>query len=216
MYAGTYGDLGYLEPDSLGRTSFVSMLDLLPEEHQQFDDVWHVFARDDGIFFFTATQLVQWTGSRMKVWPGSFHVGNLVHGELYVREWGAGIKRLEGDSLVLVPGGERFADERVYVMLEYDETRMLVGTRTMGMFLFDGESFQPFRTEADAFLRENQIYLPGLVLRDGTFVIGTLAGGLVQMDRDGRVIRILDRSNGLPDNTVTYLYQTGRVTCGLR
>jgi len=30
---------------------------------------------------------------------------------------------------------EAFADERVYVMIEYDDTRMLVGTRTMGMFL---------------------------------------------------------------------------------
>ncbi len=210
VYAGTVGNLGYLAPDSLGRTKFVSMLDQVPEEHRDFDDVWHIFARDDGIFFYTARSIIQWTGSRMRVWEGEFHVGAMVHDELYIREWGTGIKRLEGDSLLVVPGGEAFADERVYVMIEYDDTRMLVGTRTMGMFLYDGETFEPFVTEADGFLRDNQIYLPGLRLTDGTFVINTLAGGAVQIDKDGRIIRILNRSTGLPDNTVTSVYQDRR------
>jgi signal transduction histidine kinase len=207
LYTGAVGEIGYLAPDSLGNTRYVSMIDRVPEEYRDFDDVWHVFARDDGIYFYTAVSIIRWTGSRMQVWPGSFHVGGLVNGELYVREWGEGLKKLEGDSLRLVPGGDRFTDERIYVMVSYDDERMLVGTRTMGMFLFDGKTFEPFRTEADQFLRDNQIYLPGLRLQDGTFVIGTLAGGLVHMDHDGHVIRIIDRSAGLGDNTVTYLYQ---------
>lgn len=54
----------------------------------------------------------------------------------------------------------------------------LAATRTHGLFVFDGASFRPFKTEADAYLIENLIRC-GTVLSDGNYALGTLHGGLV-------------------------------------
>jgi ligand-binding sensor domain-containing protein len=110
--------------------------------------------------------------------------------------------KMEGDSLHLLPGGEWFANKRIYVMLPFDEKRILIGTRNDGLFLFDGTSFQRFITEADAFLQQNEIYLPGAVINDSTFALGTLRGGLAIINRRGEFIKHIDKEDGLQNNSI--------------
>lgn len=230
IYAGGEGDFGFLAPDSLGEMRFVSLLDIVPQEYRQFNDVWQAYSTEDGVYFQTNNTIYRWNGQQMKIWSAQeqFHVSAVVYGDYFIRQWGVGLMRLENDSLVLVPGGEQFAGERIYVMLPFDEDpgaadldgnasqqqsggvskqqRMLVGTRTLGLLLYDGESFKPFKTEADDYLHENRIYLPGAVLPGGTFALGTQGGGLLVIDRAGRRLLTLNRSNGLADNSVNYVY----------
>jgi len=47
----------------------------------------------------------------------------------------------------------------------------------------------------------------GLELRDGTLAVGTVSSGLYLIFRDGRPPVHLDRSNGLPQNWVRFLYE---------
>ena len=57
-------------------------------------------------------------------WPagqGSFQGAFYLHGQLLIRQWERGLLRMENDDLVLVPQGERWANERIYSMLPYDE-----------------------------------------------------------------------------------------------
>jgi len=208
IYVGGVGDLGYLRADEQGQMNFVSLLPEIPEEYRQFTDVWSAHASTDGVYFRTDKYLFRWNGKQMKVWQSSnrYHVSEIIRGTYYLREWGVGLMRLENDSLVLVPDGERFASERIYVMLPYDNDHILIGTRTQGLFLYDGHTFEPFKTEADAFLAQNQLYLPGAVLPNGTIALGTFSGGLAVIDHDGRLLHILDKSKGLLDNAVDYIY----------
>jgi hypothetical protein len=46
-----------------------------------------------------------------------------------------GLMKLIGDSLRLVPGGEKIANDGIYVMLPFDRDRVLVGARTQGCFI---------------------------------------------------------------------------------
>jgi ligand-binding sensor domain-containing protein len=136
-----------------------------------------------------------------------------VHDQLYVRKWQVGLMTMRGDSLALMPGGEAFSAEEIYVMLPYDEHRILVGTRTKGLFLDDsfdearGQGrFTSFETEADAFMLANQIYQPGALLSGGRFVLGTVGGGAVVLNRQGRLLQVINRIAGLPSNSVNNIY----------
>lgn len=71
---------------------------------------------------------------------------------------------------------------------------------------YDGQTFHPFKTEADDFLRRNPIYRPGVVLSDGRVLLNTINGGAVSLDRSGKLLQTLDRSSGLPDNSVYFVY----------
>jgi ligand-binding sensor domain-containing protein len=138
-----------------------------------------------------------------------FHLMFQVNGRLFIREWGKGLCQVQGNSVTLVPGGEQFAEERIYVMLPFpgDKETILVVTRTMGLFKYNGQQFTPFKTDADAFIKDNQIYLPGTLLQDGHFLLGTIGGGAVVMDPNGRVQRYFNKENGLIDNGINYSTQ---------
>lgn len=221
IYVGGVNELGYLEPDSTGRLGFHSLLSHIPASCLPFGDVWQSINTPDGIYFLTFQYLFRWSPEtgEMKVWQSStsFHSSFYVNDTFYLRQWDVGLVELKGDSLVLIPGGEQFADERIYIMLPFPEggtpgasgtsNRILVVTRTRGMFLFDGTSFTPFRTEADDFIRRELSYAPGLVLRDGRIVINTITGGAAIIDHEGRLLQIIDKSTGLQNNSILYLYQ---------
>ena len=71
------------------------------------------------------------------------------------------------------------------------------------MFLYDGATLTPFRTELDAVLTASQLYR-GTPLADGTFALTTTANGLVIIDRQGRAVMHVNRANGLPSDVVYY------------
>ena len=202
VYVGAQVDFGYLAPDSIGQLAYVSLLPHLPDDAPPFDDVWSTLATPHGVYFMAAGALFRWHEGALTAWTPTtaFHTAFAAHDQLFVRQWEVGLMRLADGSLELVPGGERFAEERVYVMLPFGD-EVLVGTRTQGLFLYDGRTFTPFETEADAFLDATQLY-HGSLLPDGTIALGTRRGGVAVIDRRGRLLRIVDEADGLPDQTV--------------
>ena len=148
----------------------------------------------------------------MKVIPSEdeFHVGQIVHGTYYVRLWNRGLCYLtDEDTFELVPGGEQFADERIYSILPYDDKRLLLGTRNQSFFIYDGVSFQPFKTEADELIGKS-LYLPGLALENGDFIFNTSGGGAFRIDHQGKLIQTYTTKNGLQDGFATSAYLDSR------
>lgn len=214
VFAGAENEIGYLWPDTAGTMQYVSLMAHVPVPYRDFNTVSNTLATRDGVFFRSDKYLFRWRsrpdtpgqGDLHVIHPTtSFHRAFLVRDRLYVRQRGIGLTALVGDSLQLVPDGERFADEGVYAMLPFDRAHLLIGTFTQGLFLYDGVAFQPFRTQADAFLQASQLY-HGAVLTDGTFAFATLRGGLAIIDAQGRLVQRVNKAAGLHNDTIGYVY----------
>lgn len=209
IYVGAVGDLGYLQPDSLGNMHFVSLLDHVAPENREFNEVWYTYATPQGVYFRTDKILLRWDEHRMQAWkPATAFAGLFVVRErIYIQQWNVGLLELAGDSLRLARDGARFAGTRIHVMLPYAATQILLGTREQGMFLYDGVSFQPFPTAPAAakFLREN-LLSHGAVLPNNLFALATLRGGVALIDRHGRLLQLLDKAAGLQDNDVNFVF----------
>src|SRR5690606_26994508 len=118
--------------------------------------------------------------------------------------------RLVNDSLILVPGSEFVGQERMQVMLPYrpptgirtatDQKQYLVGLFYSGLFLFDGKSFKPFRTEADDYIKASTLY-KGELLANGNYILSTTGKGLVTLDASGKIIQLVNRDVGLQDES---------------
>jgi signal transduction histidine kinase/ligand-binding sensor domain-containing protein len=214
IFVGAVGELGYLAPDVSGQIHYVSLLDRIPQEDRGFTDVWQVFTTDDGVFFSTHTCLFRLRGDRVTVWKtaASFHMTFWARGALFVRETGRGLLQLIDDQLVPVSGGEIFATEKIYAVLPWgksfaDKTgELLIGTRTQGWFVFDGTTYRPWMTEADAALKRDKLY-EAIWLADGTLAVATLQGGVSLLDDHGHLLRHLTKDNGLANNTIYALFQ---------
>ncbi|WP_192156766.1 diguanylate cyclase [Rhodanobacter sp. 7MK24] len=213
MYMGTVGDLGYLKPDATGQLAFVSLRDRIPPSERNFADVWATHSTADGMVFVTTTTLFRYRNGAMQTWKprAVFHTSFVVDGRFYVRETGVGLMQLDGDKLVPVPGGERFANEKVYALLAWrgpgaQPGDLLAGTRTQGWFVSHGGAWHPWITEADDAVRQGQLY-DAIRLADGRLAVGTLRSGLLLLDAQGHLLRTLTRDSGLTSNAVLALMQ---------
>ncbi len=169
----------------------------------------------------------------MKFWQpdNTFRLSFVVDDVFYIEDWEKGLLRMQGDSLQPVPGG---SNKGINVMLPFPSTSLgnrdtavepnrstgaepsrsraersrsiLIGTLRQGLFLYDSQTFHPFKTEADDFLRQNPLMRPGAVLSDDRLLLNTWGGGAVLLERSGKLLQTIDRSSGLPDNTVYYVY----------
>jgi signal transduction histidine kinase/CheY-like chemotaxis protein len=212
IYVGGASDFGYLLPDEKGKMQYTSLLDKVPEEHRIFNEVWEVDYYKGRVIYRTEFKLYCWDGKTMKVIVSKqgYHVGNIVNNTYYLRIWGRGLCVLnEDDTFTVVPGGERFADERIYVMLPYDDKIVLIGSRNQGFFLYDGKEFIPFKTEIDALIKGN-LYMPGVALKDGRFIVNSFSDGAFLIDHEGKLIQKYTVENGLQDGAVDFTFVDSR------
>ncbi|HKC23967.1 MAG TPA: histidine kinase dimerization/phospho-acceptor domain-containing protein, partial [Thermoanaerobaculia bacterium] len=209
VWVGGTGEIGFLEPDAAGLSRYVSVLDRVPKGERDFEDVWRTFATKDGVWFSSFRKLIRVRGNDVRAFRpgGAFHLAFRVGERIFIREMKRGLLEVVDDRLELVPGGGRFAEERIYAMLPWEPAgpnAILVGTRTQGLFVFDGASFRPFPTEDDAALKHDLLSCATRTAH-GNLALGTIEGGVHLIDARGRFLGRLAREQGLQDATVDAL-----------
>ncbi len=206
VYVGTKGDFGWIRTDSVGRPQYESLLRNAPKKHRSVGQITRTVVANGDIYFQSKRRIFRWTpgADNMRVWKISgaeFQNASVVRDTLYVNVAGKGLMAVHGNSLELVPGGEELADRSVRFLLPHGDTGLLVGAFG-GFLLRDGNSFRPFRTDADAMLQDAWLYA-GRRLRDGTIAVAMIDRGLLLLAPDGTVRRHL----AARDKPVTGLYE---------
>ncbi|MEJ2617587.1 MAG: two-component regulator propeller domain-containing protein, partial [Ignavibacteriaceae bacterium] len=206
IYAAASSDFGYLAPDSTGKLHFVSLLKYLDDKYRRFGDVWDVATAPDGIYYKTQNKIFKWNGKKIIVFDSVFaHRLYKINNNLFVRNYGAGLLEISGDSLHLVPDGSKFSSVGIYDMLPY-RNKILVTTNQNGLYLYNGYRFSKFKTEADSFLEKNRLYNT-CELSDGRIAFATQRGGVCIIDKNGRLSKIINSKNGLQSDIVYDIYQ---------
>lgn len=209
VYVGAQGDFGFLEPDSIGRLVYRSLIDKVPLASRDFADIWKIHVNEKGVYFQSFSKLFFYQPSTQTIVVFSpttaFHFSFMVDGTLYLTLRKTGLVQLEGDSMKVIPGGELFADLRTYAMLQMTGRSILIATREKGLFRYDGSTIRPFETDVDSLLLASQIY-HGTELADGTFAFATLRGGVIRIDESGKLVERIDKASGLQDENVYFLF----------
>ena len=212
IYVGGIDEFGFLTPDSKGSLQYVSLLDHVDINKRHFSYVWETHWTKHGIYFKTSKFLFRWDPNTKKihVWESStkFHVSFICNGTLFIRQDNVGLMKMDTgtDSLKVVPGGETFAGKEIYMMVPYDDKKLLIGTRANGFYIYDGTEAVPFTTAADNYLIEKQLY-HGIRLSSGDFAVATLRGGLVIIDSQGRLKEIFNKFSSLQDDNVKNVFE---------
>ncbi|WNO61943.1 ATP-binding protein [Rheinheimera sp. MMS21-TC3] len=209
IYVGSKGDIGYLDQNANSR--YISLIDRIPSEYQNFQDVRQTFAAKEGIYFISRNYIFRVdikTNSPTKVWRTNsrFLKAFWLEDRLIVREEGTGLVELVNNNFQLLAGSERFAKTNVYVLLPYDDSRFLVGTRSQGLFLMDASGSLPWQTDIDNQLLNDTLYT-GYQLKNGDFALGTSHSGAYILSADGKLKQHLDKSAGMLDENIRAIFQ---------
>jgi len=221
VFIGALGEIGYFSPDASGRMVYVSLKDQVEAKYRGFVEVTGVCVTPLGVCFTTKDCVFQWDQGQMKTFKAVTSYGKpfVVRGHFYITEQKVGLLELNQGVMQLASGGEGFSRADISFMIPWSgidlfggtgaQDPILVGTESQGLFLYDGESVRPFRTEAESILRKGSLK-HGVLLENETLALALPPLGVLVLDQEGRMLKLLDKSQGLQDEAVNQLFPDRR------
>ena len=202
LYAGGYNELGYFKLNEEGGAVYNSILNLLPDDLRNFEDVWKIYNHPDGVIFQTYNQLIIYKNDTVNIIeaPSVFHFSYLVNNEFYVNDMELGLMRYAMGSLYPLNGLDQLKGIEIWGILPIGN-KLLIATASDGTYLYNGNSLTAFNTKSTSFLKKNQIYST-YSLSKNRLAFGTIQNGILICDIYGNSIHKIDMDDGLQNNTI--------------
>lgn len=207
IYVGSQADFGYLDTDESGHLVYTSLADSLPPNLRDFDETWRVFGSEGLVYFCTFTRIYTYDGKDLRPLDPKrrLDISFQVENQLYTQIQGEGLFEANSDGFELIRNGDFFKDKRISNVLAYDRGRWLITTFSHGIFLYDGE-VRPFQIRGNGW--ENRFLINySTRLRNGNIALATQNAGLFVLDKEGNLLAHLDKSAGLQDLTINFVFE---------
>ncbi|MFS4415218.1 triple tyrosine motif-containing protein [Maribacter sp. 2307ULW6-5] len=209
VFTGHYMQFGYWERDAVGQLAYRSISDDLKVPMLEDEAFWNIISVDDWVLFQSLDRIY------------SYHIGS---GEFKVME-----AKTSKAHIFKIDGAVFFQDDAVgLVQIEDGKPKTAISKQALGnngvvgmyasakgtvLILDNGEFLGYANGEAATWsiaaapdLVDVNVYTTAQ-LSDGSFVLGTIANGLIQIDAQGNLVRKVNRKNGLQNNTVLATFQ---------
>ncbi len=205
IYVGAFNDFGYFMPNTNGILQYHS---LLQKNITPNGEVWRIhLAADSSVYFQSFKNIIHYfpRNGQLKLitqnhnFQFSFKIGN----QLFIQDKGYGLYLLRDDKLKFIEGSSIFKNIEIWSMNRF-AGKTIIGTFKNGLFEYDGKTFKPLNFPANGFLKSNQIF--SSVQLNNNLAFGTIQNGTVIIDQKGNIIKHLNLSKGLQNNTILSLF----------
>ncbi|WP_291726350.1 SpoIIE family protein phosphatase [Bernardetia sp.] len=207
VFVGAKGELGVLKPDSTNTLHYVSLMDKIPKEVQNFTDVWQTFVVKDKIYFRTKEHIFIFTNKETKLEffkfvssEKNFHTAFLTNNTFYVRDMATGLCTFN-QNYELEPVAENTDNTNVYGVLSDTPSSILVLSRPEGIYKIQNKTTIPISFSSSETLNKYKGYC-SVMLPNKNIAIGTLRNGIYITDFNGNVKLHLSKENILESNTI--------------
>ncbi len=108
-----------------------------------------------------------------------------------------------GNKVFEINRNFKITDQDIRIILPYDSTHYLVGTKLGNFYITDitFSSLSVIELQDQQYIRKSIVY-KGVKYNDTTFLIATLKGGLIAINKKGKTIFIINDQLGLSDNAI--------------
>lgn len=208
IYVGAYNELGFLEPDHLGRLTYHSLIDLIPDSERDFAEIWQIFPFKGGILFHSFQKILYYKDGKITCYNADteFHYSFLINNELFFQEKEKGLCLWKNQQIEQLRGGAFFKDLEIVSVLPYTKRSVLIVTAVSGLFLFDGNTIQVWNKDLNIYFKKDQLFT-GLSLSDNFYAFGSVMNGLYIVDKSGILIQHINIDKGLQNNTILSIFQ---------
>ncbi len=215
IYVGGYEEFGYLKENKSGFLEYKSLLHLLPDDHEYFQDVWTTNVVGNEIFFQTSRSIFKLKDSTIEELKSeqAFVWGSVSHDHFFAHDFRHGLKIYSDGDLKKLTGTDRFRSERIYNVLDYNDSLHLLTTEKGNLFICNIDTTELQLTIKDSvnnslteLIKENWYYT-GINYNNEKFCFSTFYGGLFLSDMSFNPIMNLNESFGLDNNNITDIYE---------
>lgn len=207
IYVGSFEEFGFFQKDELGQLAYTSLSDSLKAYDMQNDEIWTILQLKDRVIFQSFTSYFEMKDNKVYGYrlPYTFLFFNQYRDKIYTHTEQIGFGIFDMQKRKPFPVQQNMFGSQVFSVLTFDPLHALVVTKSDGLFLFDGATFKPFATAADAEIKRAEINR-ALITTDGIIVLGTILNGVTAIDKKGNHLWTLNTSNILQNNTVLGMF----------
>ena len=210
IYIAAQGDFGYYIPNKLGKLTFVSLADSIPDKKRNFDEAWRVFKQNDQLLFCTFDDIFIFniSGELLEIVNPETDPDNffLVNHQLFLNQLGKGLSIMENGVVKQATFGEFFREMNITGILEISNSQLLISTLKSGIFIKTGNSINLWNNENQKTFQSSNINQM-IRLKNGAIAIGTQNQGLFILSTKGEIIMHLNKGLGIENRTILSLYE---------
>ena len=208
IYAGGQGEFGYFLPNKKGLLEFVSLKELIPEEHRQFEDVWEIVIFQQCIYFRSSNKIFQLKDDNVHVFSDNSPLTFLgkANDELFIFSSHQGFKKFNGNDFIAIEGGDIFNGKQISAIIYRPNLGYLIGTFKSGVYIYDGEKIEFWNNPLQDFFIQNRLNTLQTI-NGKKIAFGTMLGGVVIMDEHYKPLWKLNKKSGLINNNVLSLFE---------
>lgn len=206
VYTGSFGEFGYWSYQNK-QLHYTSLVNLIPKPHQITDEIWKIYVDGKRILFQSFSTIYIYENKKITVVkaPNAFLFLHAVKNRLFAEVLGKGLFELKGTNFIPLSGSEFLGNTGVLSILPYKENSFIIGTGKNGLFIYNGQTFNPLPSTANSFLKTYQLN-NGVKILNKYYAYGTILNGLIIIDENGKVVQRINKSSGLQNNTILSLY----------
>ncbi|MBR7800799.1 ATP-binding protein [Undibacterium fentianense] len=227
IYYGSIGDFGYLAANPTGKVQAYSLLNRLPKNELGFNDVWQIETTSHGVYFLTRSRIFRYFQNQVTALDGQLASSQAVvlNDHLFYLDNVRGLSVIHNGAIHPLTEFSSLADGKRIVLTRFAEHQILAGKISGGFALLDLSSLwdsrsrtyrsenqrnktntswiKPFPTAIDQLTHHDSLFLYRMIpIGEQGFALSTIKGGILIIDRQGQVLRAINRNAGLIDNTV--------------
>ncbi len=219
IYAGAFGELGFLKPNRAGSMEYHSLKSLINEKYSNFGEIWDVTCFSDSVFFLTDHYLFRYSNGKFDYWESEnqrFYLSHKVNNSYFVQEMGKGLLEFQNNALSLSSKGEFFADIRIHTIFPMDNG-LLICSRLDGIFIYDTSNskttIKPFSAVSTKAKKLNDFFIKygfyhGIAINENLYALASVTGSILIVDRNWNIVDVInDKSIGVKSNTHFLYYQ---------
>jgi DNA-binding CsgD family transcriptional regulator len=203
IYTSGYMELGYWKPDRYGSLYYHSLTGKANEYFSQNIEFWNIALSGETVYFHSFSRVLAYRSGAFALidLPDFTSVMNKVNDKVLIAVRNSGIYQLVGDRAEPYLIRDFFIDKLVRFLIPLDEEKLLIGTASHGIYVWDGKEISVWNAPwRDYFIRHE--LNRGFRSANGQIILGTIIDGMTVFNREGQLIKKITMDNGLPNNTV--------------
>ena len=207
IYTGSYREFGYWIKNDNGRLRYTSLSEKLITPLAEDEEFWDIIALDNWVLFQSLDRIYIYDTLEddFKIIDANSEKAKLhiANNRVYFQKAKKGLYTIENGASVQISTEPILSNQPIIGIYEWGNELMII-TEDSRFYIYDFETLRPWKTEIDNL---NIKLYSSIRLDNGDFVLGSIADGLYHLSPDGQLIRNVNQSKGLNNNTVLFLFE---------
>ncbi|WP_400074933.1 triple tyrosine motif-containing protein [Winogradskyella sp. R77965] len=219
VYTGGYMDFGYWTKDKHNKLIYKSITENQNFSIKEDEDFWGIIEIEGYVLFksFERIYIYNTANENFEIIDSDLRINKIfeINESIYFQKLGEGIFEIVNGRAQLKIQSEFIKNIELINIYEYNKGLLLL-TKENGFYNYKNNVVEKWNIEADELLSSVSIY-SSIRLKDGSFILGTISNGIIQLSNTGTVILKINQSEGLSNNTILSIKEDsdGNVWLGL-